>query len=215
MFEFVDDMGIHLILNAKYIRKNAVCAVNNRFFLITVVIFPLFLVFCCFSFIYFYWKLIGHLSKQHLTAHYLCRYKTSSFCSDSSVDAELSLHRKLFYSKENQKQKMKVLRHFVQIAALFLLLTVIVQSASTSPNAAGEGGEVESRIVKRGIFDCPHDCWGDSCEWNFFFLFELVTHWRRLKMFFISIFSARARARCGNNYREISHPTCCGKCYCC
>lgn len=56
---------------------------------------------------------------------------------------------------------MKVLRKFVEIAAFLLLLAVIVQSASTSTN---EEGEVESRIFKRGIFDCPHDCWGAACE---------------------------------------------------
>lgn len=58
---------------------------------------------------------------------------------------------------------MKVLRKFVEIVALFLLLVVIVQSASPSTNAEGEV-EGESRIVKRGLFDCPHDCWGDVCE---------------------------------------------------
>lgn len=54
---------------------------------------------------------------------------------------------------------MKVLKEFVKIAALLLLLVAVVQSASSSTNEEGE-----SRIVKRGLFDCPHDCWGDVCE---------------------------------------------------
>lgn len=60
---------------------------------------------------------------------------------------------------------MKVLRKFVQIAALLLLLAAIVQSASASTNEEGESRV----IVKRGIFDCPHDCWGAVGELKFFF----------------------------------------------
>ncbi len=54
---------------------------------------------------------------------------------------------------------MKVLRKFVEIAVVLLFLAVIVQSASYSTDAEGV-----SRVVKRGVFDCPHDCWGDACE---------------------------------------------------
>lgn len=51
---------------------------------------------------------------------------------------------------------MKVLKKIVAIAAVIFLFAMIVQSASLN--------QEESHIVKRGIFDCPHDCWGDICK---------------------------------------------------
>lgn len=51
---------------------------------------------------------------------------------------------------------MKFLRTFVGIFVALFVLASIVQGASLS--------EEKSSIVKRGIFDCPHDCWGDVCK---------------------------------------------------
>lgn len=54
---------------------------------------------------------------------------------------------------------MKFLKSFVGIFVALIVLVSIVQGVSVS--------EAESPIVKRGIFDCPHDCWGAACERNF------------------------------------------------
>lgn len=55
---------------------------------------------------------------------------------------------------------MEICKKIVAVAVFTFLFAVIVQSASFSRNAE------ESHVVKRGISDCPHDCWGAAgkCE---------------------------------------------------
>lgn len=45
---------------------------------------------------------------------------------------------------------------------LFVTLAVFIDQSNSLPNASeAEIAEVEDAgIVKRGIFDCPHNCWG-------------------------------------------------------
>ncbi|KAJ6649464.1 hypothetical protein Bhyg_04700 [Pseudolycoriella hygida] len=51
---------------------------------------------------------------------------------------------------------MKTLSRFVAFAVLLFLLAVIQHGSSLPSDADGKAS-----IVKRGLLDCPHDCWGD------------------------------------------------------
>lgn len=57
---------------------------------------------------------------------------------------------------------MKFLTKFVFVALIVTLAVFISQSYSL-PNDSETGiDEADSaRIVKRGLFDCPHNCWGN------------------------------------------------------
>lgn len=55
---------------------------------------------------------------------------------------------------------MKILNKFVAIAALAFLLAFVVEQSFSHPT----NDEGELRIVKRGILDCPHNCWGSASK---------------------------------------------------
>lgn len=61
------------------------------------------------------------------------------------------------------EKKMKLI-----FVVLFATLVVLINETYSLPNASdAEIAEIEAaRIVKRGLFDCPHNCWGKVGELN-------------------------------------------------
>lgn len=62
---------------------------------------------------------------------------------------------------------MKFLSKLI-FAVLIITLAVSINQSYSLPNASEtEIGEVKAaRIVKRGLFDCPHNCWGNVGKLN-------------------------------------------------
>lgn len=62
---------------------------------------------------------------------------------------------------------MKFLSQFVVVVVIVTLVVFVSQSYSIPSIPEDEMAQIhEARIVKRGFFDCPHNCWGNISKLN-------------------------------------------------
>lgn len=62
---------------------------------------------------------------------------------------------------------MRFINQLIFVVLFVTLVVLVCQSYSLPSVSESEIAEIkEVRIVKRGILDCPHNCWGSICKLN-------------------------------------------------